>query len=209
MTASDWQIAAEQASDVAKGCGKMAGGIDRAVRQSRTEPADWRALLREFIEHTAPSDYSWTSPNRRHVANGLYLPGVVKENLGALAVAIDTSGSINERLLTAFASELNAIANDARPEKVTVIYCDSKIQSTQEFAPEDEITLKPMGGGGTRFAPVFEAVNRWEEPPAALIYFTDLDCHQRPSEPDYPVLWVTDLSVTKDGPFGQTVRISV
>ena len=187
----------------------MAGGIDRAVRESRSQPADWRELLREFVEQTAPSDYSWTTPNRRHVANGLYLPGVTKENLGTIAVAVDTSGSVNAPLLAAFAKELTALANDARPEKITVIYCDSKIQSSEEFAPDDEIVMHPMGGGGTRFSPIFEAISQWDEPPAALIYFTDLDSRDRPAEPDYPVLWCTDLSVTKDGPFGQTVRLTL
>jgi predicted metal-dependent peptidase len=209
MTATDWQIAAEQATDVARGFGKLPGGIDRAVKQSRTEPVDWRAILREFIEHTAPSDYSWTSPNRRHIANGLYLPGIVKENIGPLAVAVDTSGSIDGALLAAFAKELNAIASEAKPEFITVLYCDASVQSSETFSPDDEIVMHPAGGGGTRFAPVFDAISKWEQPPVALIYFTDLDCSDRPTEPEFPVLWATDLAVTADGPFGQTVRLTI
>lgn len=209
MTATDWQIAAEQASDVAKGCGKMPGGMDRAVKQSRQQPADWRAILREFVEHTVPSDYSWLSPNRRQIANGVYLPGVTKENLGVIAVAVDTSGSIDARLLAAFSQELTAIAHETRPEVITVLYCDAQVQKTEEFATDDEITLHAAGGGGTRFTPVFDAVAAWEQPPVCLIYFTDLDCYDKPAEPDYPVLWATDLAVTKDGPFGQTVRLTI
>ena len=209
MTASDWQIAAEQATDVARACGKLPGGMDRKVKQSRTQPADWRAILREFVTQTVPSDYSWMAPNRRYISDGLYLPGITKENLGVLAVAVDTSGSIDEHLLAAFGKELTAIAHEANPEAITVLYCDSKIQHTETFAADDEIILHAHGGGGTCFTPVFEAVNAWEEPPAALIYFTDLDCYDRPTAPDYPVLWCTDLSVTKDGPFGETVRVTI
>ena len=212
MSESDWKIAAEQASDVARGCGKLPAGAARAIKDARTEPQDWRAILREFVEHTAPSDYSWMSPNRRHVANGVYLPGMTKENMGAIAIAIDTSGSIDQRVLAMFANELNAIASEAKPSKVTVLYCDSHVQRTDEFEPEEEIKLNAKGGGGTRFQPIFDAiaarVETGEEPPACLIYFTDLDCYDQPAEPDYPVLWCTELSVTKTAPFGQTVRIT-
>lgn len=208
MTESDWKIAAEQASDVARGCGKLPGGVAEKIKQSRTAPADWREILREFVEHTVPSDYSWTNPNRRFISDGIYLPGMVKENLGKIAVAVDTSGSIDQRLLAAFCTELNSIVNDTRADGVTVIYCDSRIQKTEEFEQDQEITLDAAGRGGTAFCPVFDAVSAWENPPACLIYFTDLDSYDVPAEPEYPVLWATDLAVTKTGLFGQTVRIT-
>lgn len=207
MTESDWKVAAEQATAVAKGCGKLPGGAETLVKAARTPAEDWRAILQEFVEHSVPSDYSWTSPNRRHVARGVYLPGVVRENLGHVAVAIDTSGSIDQKLLAEFAAELNAIANDARAEKVSVIYCDSKVHKTEEFGPDEEITLNAIGRGGTKFQPALDAVNDWDEPPVCLVYFTDLECSDTPQEPEYPVLWVTDLSVTREVPFGRTVRI--
>ena len=207
MTESDWKIATEQANDVAKGCGKLPGGVEEKVKQARTSAQDWRQILREFVEHTVPSDYSWTSPNRRHIANGLYLPGVTKENLGHIAVAVDTSGSIDQKLLAQFCTELNAIVNEAHADGVTVLYCDSKVQRTEEFGQDEEIVLNATGRGGTAFTPVFEAVEKWETAPVCLIYFTDLDAYDTPTEPEYPVLWVTDMSVTKSGLFGQTVRI--
>src|SRR5207244_3632167 len=102
---------------------------------------------------TTPSDYSWTSPNRRYVAAGVYLPGTVKENTPRLALAIDTSGSIGQEMLDTFAAELSAIMLETRPAAIDVLYCDSRIQGDVEtFTPDDgEITLTPRGGGGTRF----------------------------------------------------------
>jgi predicted metal-dependent peptidase len=210
MSAEDWKIAADQATKVARAAGKMPGGVERATKESRESVEDWRAVLREFIEHTAPSDYSWTTPNRRHVSAGIYLPGTVRENLGAIAVAVDTSGSIGPDVLNAFAQELTAIVQEARPERVSVIYCDASIQHTEEFTADDpEIKLNAKGGGGTRFCPVFDHIAGQDQPPVCLLYFTDLDCYDRPEEPEYPVLWVTGLGVTKDGPFGRTVRVDV
>lgn len=207
MTQDDWKIATEQATAVAKGCGKVPGGIETAVKSARKDAEDWRAILREFIEHTVPSDYSWTAPNRRHIANGVYLPGMTKENLGHIAVAVDTSGSIDNVLLEAFCGELNQIAGEAKPEKITVMYCDMQVHKTEEFATDDPITMTAVGRGGTAFSPVFAAVDTWETPPSCLIYFTDLD-GDNPSEPEYPVLWATGVSVTKSGPFGRTIRIA-
>ena len=93
MSEADWKVAAEQATAVAKGCGKLPSGVSEAIKRASTIPADWREILREFIEHTVPSDYSWMSPNRRHISNGIYLPGMIRENLGHIAVhvAIDHS----------------------------------------------------------------------------------------------------------------------
>ena len=60
-------------------------------------PADWRAVLREFVSAHARNDYSWARPNRRFIAQGLYLPGLHSEELGDVVLAVDTSGSIGEQ----------------------------------------------------------------------------------------------------------------
>jgi predicted metal-dependent peptidase len=208
MTDADWKIAVQSATNVCKGAGTVPAGFESLIDSARKDVADWRAILREFVENTVPSDYSWTNPNRRHIAHGLYLPGITRENLGHIAIAVDTSGSIDSGLLAAFASEMNSIIAEAKPEKVSVIYCDSVVHKTDVFGQDDEITMKAVGRGGTAFNPVFDAVKSWGDSPVCLIYFTDLDSSDRPQEPDYPVLWATSECVTGNGPFGRTVRIS-
>jgi predicted metal-dependent peptidase len=207
MTAEDWKIAAEQATRVSRAAGKMSGGVERALQQSREGKEDWRAILREFIEQTQPSDYSWTNPNRRHIANDVYLPGVIKENLGRIAVAIDTSASLSAHVLELFGGEFTSLVQECRPDSVYVMYCDAAIKHTEEFTADDDITLHPKGGGGTRFNPVFEHIATLDQQPVALLYFTDLECYDKPQEPEYPVLWVTGINVTADGPFGRTIHI--
>ncbi|MGI8552469.1 MAG: vWA domain-containing protein [Dehalococcoidia bacterium] len=206
MSAVDWQIAAEQATAVARKAAKIHGDTERAIKQARRFATDWRAILRQFVEQTTPTDYSWASPNRRHIANGLYLPGVVRENMPRLAVAIDTSSSIGQDLLDLFAAELTAILHEARPEALDVVYCDTRIQAVETFGADDPIVeLHPRGGGGTRFQPVFDHFA--DNPPAGLIYFTDLE-GPAPQEPDYPVLWATTETSTRPAPFGEAVRVT-
>jgi len=206
MTATDWQIAAEQATTVARKAGKMEGGLERSVKDARRPAADWRAVTQRFVERLMPSDYSWTRPNRRFVAAGLYLPGVVRESIPRLVTAIDTSASIGQDLLDLFGGQMTAILHEVRPEVLEVVYCDSKVQSIESFTPDDPVVdLHPKGGGGTRFQPVFDALA--DDPPVAVIYFTDLE-GPAPVEPDYPVLWVTTEAATRTAPFGETVVLS-
>jgi predicted metal-dependent peptidase len=201
----EWNIAADQALRSAKSCGCEPANLARPLNENRQSKQDWRALLREFVAATSPCDYRWTPPNRRYIASGLYLPSVERAGVGTIVVAVDTSGSIGKHELEQFAGEISAIAEEAQPESIHVVYCDAAVQSWQQFGPSEPIQLEPKGGGGTDFRPVFEWVEENQIEPVCLIYLTDLCCHSYPVPPDYPVLWVTDSRRTV--PFGETVRI--
>ena len=202
----EWSIAAEQAVRSAKSCGHEPANLERPLRESRESQQDWRSILREFVAAVAPSDYRWSPPNRRYVASGLYLPSVERRGVGPIVIAVDTSGSIGDEELEQFAGEISAIAEEAQPEAIHVVYCDATVQSSQEFCPSEPIRLEPKGGGGTDFRPVFRWVEENHTQAVCLIYLTDLCCHSYPEAPDYPVLWVTDSRRT--APFGETVRIT-
>jgi predicted metal-dependent peptidase len=119
----------------------------------------------------------------------MYLPGSVKENIGEIVLAIDTSGS-TMRMQKEFANEFGGILLEARPEKVTIIQCDAAIQSVVEVTPEEfEIAYQPKGFGGTRFSPVFKYIEEHGIAPLALIYLTDLECGETIEDPGFPVLW--------------------
>jgi predicted metal-dependent peptidase len=211
MAEDDWKIAAEQANAVSKAAGNLPGGASRAAKLARESRHDWRADLSEFLEHTQPSDYSWSAPNRRHIADGLYLPGIVKENAGVFVWCSDTSGSISSRLLDIAWAEFVALVREMRPERVIYYGCDTDVELIGDWTPDDIPDTPPAhhGGGGTRFSPLFDAVAALDDPPACLLYFTDLECYDRPTEPDYPVLWVTGQHVTRSEPFGRRVRIDL
>jgi predicted metal-dependent peptidase len=201
----EWSIAAEQAFRSAKACGHEPAGVDRPLSESRQSQQDWRAVLRDFVAATTPSDYRWTPPNRRYIASGLYLPSVERRGLGEIIIAVDTSGSIGPRELDQFAGEISAISEEAQPEVIHVVYCDAAVQSAQRFGPSEPVRLEPRGGGGTDFRPTFEWVAENNVTPVCLIYLTDLCCDSYPEVPEYPVLWVTDSRRT--APFGETIRI--
>ena len=203
----EWSIAAEQALRSARACGHEPAGVDRPLSESRQSRQDWRTILRDFVAATAPSDYRWSPPNRRHIGSGLYLPSVERRGLGEIVIAVDTSGSIGRIELEQFAGEISAISEEAKPEAIHVVYCDAAVQSTQQFGPSEPVRLEPRGGGGTDFRPAFEWVAENHIAPVCLIYLTDLCCDSSPEAPEYPVLWVTDSR--RDAPFGETLRITL
>jgi predicted metal-dependent peptidase len=207
LSETGWQIAVEQALRVASMAGTVPAGMQAIVEGTRAPRVDWISELRDFITHTVPNNYSWSTPARRFISQGLYLPGVQNENLGTIVVAVDSSGSTTP-FLENFTSEFRGILREARPERVVLIYCDAAIQSATEMVADDfdaKLTIK--GGGGTKFGPVFTHVEKEGIEPVALIYLTDLDNSDRVTEPGYPVLWCTPEYVSKQAPFGRTVRI--
>ena len=145
----------EQAQLTALAAGKSPAGMKRMVEQARHAPVDWREALRRFFSQTVPQDYRWTPPNRRFVWAGLYLPGLHREGIGEIAIGVDCSGSISDKLLSKFSAGVNAIAAESRPELVRVLYCDAVIQRVDEFADGEKIERNPVGGGGTDCRPVF------------------------------------------------------
>ncbi|MEZ4484550.1 MAG: VWA-like domain-containing protein, partial [Syntrophotaleaceae bacterium] len=188
-------VAIQQAAQAAKAQGKLPGSLARLVDELVHPILDWREMLRSFIDHSARTDYSWAQPNRRHIADGLYLPSFRCDGLKPLVLAIDTSGSIRQNELNQFQAELNDILLSF-PTTVTVVYCDSEISATQVVTPDEyPVELKATGLGGTDLCPPFEWAIKNVPEAGCLIYLTDLQGNSPEVDPGIPTLWV---STTKD-----------
>lgn len=188
-------ISIQQAAQAAKAQGKLSSSIARFVNELVHPILDWREILRNFIDHTAHNDYSWSQPNRRHIAKGLYLPSFRSNGLKTMVLAVDTSGSISQSVLNQFQAELNDILQ-SYPTTVNVVYCDSDISCTQIFTPEEyPVELKAAGLGGTDLRPPFSWAYENVPDASCLIYLTDLGGYSPDNDPGIPTLWV---STTKD-----------
>ena len=208
MTAADWAVAAEEAALVARAAGDMAGGATRGLQSSRAPQVDWVTELKHYLAHVIVTGQSWSSPNRRFIGSGLYLPGPVKDHVGEIVIGIDTSASVSQRMLDIFASEVTGILAEVAPVKVTVVYCDYDVQGSAEFEPGDDVKLELKGGGGTRFQPVYDFVEAAEIAPLVLVYLSDLE-GPAPAEPSYPTLWCTPTWIDHPAPFGEVIRVDI
>ncbi len=199
----EWDIAVNQATTVARQAGKIPAGLNRTLEGAADAAVDWRELLRRQWSDTISADYSWMRPNRRHLWTGLYLPGVVREGVGEVAIAVDCSGSVSGRQLRLFEAEVRSILEGQRPERVYVLYFDAVVQKVETYEAGQRIDLNPVGGGGTEFGPCFEWLNDQGIRPQTLVFLTDLYGSFPPSAPPYPVLWASTGS--QKAPFGEVI----
>ena len=208
-----WDEAMHQALSLAKAEGKAPGGIEETVRGAHAGTLDWRSLLRRYMTDAAKSDYSWSVPNRRFIDSGLYLPSIRSEGMEAIAVIIDTSGSLPAATLAAFWAELREVAAEIRPESVVLLQVDAAVQDAAEYAPDDlpdEIVVK--GRGGTDFRPGFAWLDEQGIRPSVCLYFTDMECSRYPeTEPSFPTVWVNYSIPPADWnrePWGERIDIA-
>lgn len=199
----EWDIAVSQATTVARQAGRVPTGLNRTLEGAAEAAVDWHELLRRFWSETTPADYSWMRPNRRHLWTGLYLPGVVREGVGEVAIAVDCSGSVSARQLRLFEAEVRSILEGQRPERVYVLYFDAVVQKVETYEAGQRIELNPVGGGGTEFGPCFEWLDERGIRPQSLVFLTDLYGSFPPSGPAYPVLWASTGS--RKAPFGEVI----
>jgi predicted metal-dependent peptidase len=159
--------------------GKIGSGGDRDLEELLKPQIDWREVLREFITATCTgSDYStWRRPNRRYIAAGHYMPSGITEQVGELVVAIDTSGSIGSRELTQFLSEVKGVCDMVHPERIRLLYWDTKVCADETYATDELEKLvsstKPVGGGGTDIDCVPEYITKHNIQAQAVIVLTD------------------------------------
>jgi predicted metal-dependent peptidase len=188
----------------------LGAAFSRAV-QPRSPAFDPRAELAAFLTATVGrDDYSWSRPNLRYLAGGVYLPSLARGlALVDVVVAIDTSASITPRLLSFMAGACEDILAAYPQSVLQVVYCDSAVRSTEEITLYDcPVTLsKAQGGRGTRFTPVFDWVEEKGYHPTFLLYMTDLE-GDSPSDPGYPVVWLAIDARHSSPPFGHRIDIS-
>ena len=208
-----WDEAMHQALNLAMAEGKAPGTIEETVCGAHASTLDWRSLLRRYMTDAVKSDYSWSVPNRRFIDSGLYLPSIRSEGIDAIAVIVDTSGSLPAETLAAFWAELREVAAEIRPGRVVVLQVDAAVQDAGEYAPDelpDEIVVK--GRGGTDFRPGFEWLDEQGIQPGVCLYFTDMQCSRYPeTEPSFPTVWVNYSSPPEDWnrePWGERIDIA-
>ena len=159
--------------------GKVGGKIPRVIDELFEPKIKWQDVMRDFISSTCNGndEYTWRKFNKRMMANDLYLPSMENESVGELVIACDTSGSIGQKELTIFATELQSICNTITPDLIRLLWWDYEVCSEQIFRPDqyEDISkiLKVEGGGGTRLSCVSEYIIKEQIKTDAIIVFTD------------------------------------
>lgn len=206
---AEWKVAVAQAAHVAKQTGKLPGDLERMMADLLEPQLPWKDILKRFMTEKCNDDFSWKRGNRRFIAQGLYLPSRTSDDaMGEIVIVIDVSGSIGEKELNEFGSEVKGIIDELKPSKTRVMYVDTRIAHMDEFGREDEVKLAPHGGGGTDFRPPFDWLEANQITPKCLVYLTDGYGPFPEQEAHYPTLWcINNHDVTP--PHGEHLIIDV
>lgn len=182
--------------------GNLPQNMHLVVPEYFSHKVDWREFLYGYIATHAKSTYSFSPPNMKYLYRGICLPSLSSDLL-RIVVAIDTSGSVDEELLSTFMGEVSSVMQQYPNYEIDLITADAKIQTHRVFLPGESLDYEVSGGGGTDFRPVFDYIDKHIDYPTLLIYFTDGDGRFPEFEASYDVLWVMPDEVVV--PFGEVV----
>jgi predicted metal-dependent peptidase len=190
-----------QAANVARMAGKLAGSLERLIGEILDPVVPWPLILRDYMTRVTKDDEQWNRRNRRFQA--VYLPARHSEKMGEIVLIGDTSGSIGNDELCKYMAEAGSIAEDVRPERIRILWADTKVAGEQVFEDGDPIVAKPKGGGGTDMRVPLKKAEDYQ--PEVVVLFTDGYTPWPDIEPEYPLIvcCTTDAPV----PVGMDIRI--
>lgn len=177
--------------------------IDRLLRPKLPS----RQLLKRFFDQMKKADYSWRRPNKRYMPD-FYLPSLHSEEMGHIAIAVDSSGSVTDEEFQRFVSETANIIRRVKPSKISLITFDARIQSVSEIRTmRDLMRVRFTGRGGTAIAPVleWEAKNR----PRVMMVFSDGHFYfhsNTETRRKTPFLWLIHDNSRFKAPFGRVIH---
>lgn len=193
----------------ASGAGNLPAGVQRLISDMTESIINWRELLLQQIQSTIKQDYSWMRTSRRSWHMDAVMPGMIPGDTVDVCIAIDTSGSITEKELKIFLSEIKGIMESYTDYKIHLWCFDTAVHNPQVFNQEtmhDILTYEPKGGGGTDFDANWTFMKENQIEPKKLIVFTDMCPFGSWGDPDYcDTVWISVMSDTI-APFGITAK---
>lgn len=160
----------------AAGAGNTPASVARMIKDLTEPKMNWRELLRQQIQSTIKTDYSFSRPNRKGWHTGAILPGMKFDETIDIAVSLDMSGSITDEMSMDFITELKGIMDEYKDYNIKLWCFDTKVYNEQDFdgySGEDILSYEIMGGGGTDFMCNWAYMKENDIVPKKFIMFTD------------------------------------
>jgi predicted metal-dependent peptidase len=206
----NWKDILQSAATIAKmkKAGPVGAGLDRLFSELLQPSIDWRTLLYKYLTNY-PTDF--TGFDRRFTYRNLYLDDFSGTKLTA-NVYIDTSGSVDSKILTEFLSEVQGAALSTDFIEGHIFCFDTTLYHICKLEDLHPPTFVPKGGGGTSFHPIFKKASSDSFSPTLHIILTDgwanLDTLPAPG-PSSSILWVISPGGVDSNllPHGEVARI--
>jgi len=168
------------ATDFARGFtpGEATGVLNKIEKKNSHK--DWKKILNKKMRNSFNNSVRYREPNksRQHpiFEDDLDLYGYSHTKQPKLAVVLDVSGSVDDKLLSSLMSEVQAIQRRYSIKSLTLVQVDAEIKDIQKFGIRDKF-IKRQGSGGTIMEPGFKALleQSSREIPDMIICATDGD----------------------------------
>ena len=197
-------LSAAAASD---GAGNLPAGVKRLIQDMTAPKINWRELLRMQLESTIKSDFTWMRASRRGWHMDAIMPGMKNDELIDIAIGIDASGSIDERMLRDFLSETQGIMDQFQSFRIHIFTFDTRVYNPQQYNSDNLDSIcdyEVKGGGGTDFDAIFEYLKEEQIEPKRLVVFTDGYPFGSWGDENYAdTVWIIHGNTTVVPPWGQ------
>ncbi len=197
-----------QAAQAAKAQDKMPAALQKLVAELIEVKTPWYDILERYMVALTRGEYSWARPNRRF-APDYYLPstGTVAK-MGEIVVQVDVSGSISKQELDHYNGHLKRIVELCRPERVHVLYTDTRVAKHVTFEDGEDFGLEFYSGGGTDMEAGFKYLDKEGIDPEVFICLTDgYTDFNSANTPAYPVVWCISSHIV--APYGENVHFEL
>ena len=163
-----------QAKNTAETCQKLIGSIPGELKEYldslfkiKPQVFNWKAYFRRVIGNLITSELYLTRmrPSRRFPDSR----GVKFKRKPHVLVGVDTSGSVNDKELEDFFSEIYYLWKSG--VKVTIAQMDTKIEHIEEY--NGKFNKEIYGRGGTEFTDLINYYNERKKDFSTLVIFTD------------------------------------
>lgn len=170
------------------------------LREKKPEVFNWKTYFRRLLGSIY--DVNIRSTRRKESKRFEDAAGIQHKKKVSILVAVDTSGSVSQRELQEFFSEIDyAYKAGAR---VTILQCDTQINAVEDYDGKNLPTIK--GRGGTDFNPPVDYYVEHKKEYASLIYFTDGEAPLPNKHPQGMVWIISSLGCHQDFP-GKAIYI--
>jgi len=202
---NEWKSRLCEAANYAKQMGKLPSGMGRIIDGLLKPKVQWKSLLLRYLKaHFSPVDWSYSRPSKKSHVLGVYLPTTLKEAVEC-EIYVDTSGSVSQKELSEFLTEIVAIARSMNHIKMYVTFIDAQITEESRYCVENGeiakiLAMKPVGGGGTDMEVGLDYCKKHNPDIPVALVFTDGYVPIRRKASDYPfdVVWVVTPNGTTD-----------
>lgn len=176
---------------IREGIGNESGTFRDLKVNKRKVPIDYKKIISRFLNNCffTEQDYSHSFLNKRYKD----FPGSYEKDIPSLLMAVDTSGSMNDRDVNEIFDQIDKVYQLGC--KIDIIEADASVGNTYEY--KGKRPSKLSGGGGTIFDPAIEYYNKNNNKYGAMIYLTDGHAYTPSVRPLKELLWILTSTTSK------------